>query len=440
MAGVVKTYPYGAGFQTKVIAGCLLEPKFLASYRDVIQEEYFDSEVHQVIIREGLSYWDENGRAPSFDTLKLLLMDHSDTWRTDNEFREKVLSLLAQIERQDMSDFSDVSNLVIEFGRTRKMEGLTKEIARALSSGESVDSVWELIDRARVTGSSAAKVVDIAKDLVEATAVCQANGLYNSTLKVPTGFPTLDNAFNGGLGRREVGIILGTTGIGKSSMLVNLGAQAIIAGHPVIHVSIGELERDDLFLRYATRLSGIESTDIINGTAPNYKNLMLEYVERYNPRIFAEYFPPRTRIAAIRSYVSRCKYLMGEDPVLLIIDSASDLAASRRFQSSESYEELGEVYTELKSLAHDFDVAVWTDSQTNRLAKRMDTADYDVIADSMKKAHKADVILSVNQNIDEYQQGRLRIFVAKARRYARKQDTITCNVNYGIMLVNEIMA
>ena len=81
-------------------------------------------------------------------------------------------------------------------------------------------------------------------------------------------------------------------------------------------------------------------------------------------------------------------------------------------------------------------MAVWTDSQTNRHGAQA-KAGLESIADSHKKARKADVVIAVNQTDDEWANNQIRLSVVKTRRYSRKKGDITCSVDYARMLIKE---
>ena len=430
-----QAYPYGENFQTSVLSLMLREPEFLASYGDIIRPEYFDAESQQELARIVTEYHDESGKTPDYDIMRVLVVDQKLPEKRNNE-----LSLvLDQIYKGTITDLSAISERVVEFGKSKVMEEMLLELADANSVGANADMMWEKVDRYRTRGSAnGTPGMDISDTFLRADEVCGGSSLFNPALKIGTGFPSLDKAFYGGLGRRELGIVLGYTGHGKSAFLINLGTAAVQQRLPVIHVSVGELEQDDLLASYASRWSQMTIHDIVSSSqAPMYKKRALEFFNKYKPRVRGKYFPPFTTLSTLRSFISRCKYRQGLDPALIIIDNADDLSSGRK-GVGDLYEELGQVYIGLKSIAHDFDVAIWADSQTNRGGKNVDIIDIDVMSDSHKKARKADVIVSINRSKDG-DETKMKLFIAKARRYSKKNSIVNCECDLSTMTIQEQM-
>jgi len=64
---------YGKGFQLKVLGSLLTDKTFLQNVRDVLLEEYFDSDAHKWIINQITAYFDKYHTTVSMDVLKVEL-------------------------------------------------------------------------------------------------------------------------------------------------------------------------------------------------------------------------------------------------------------------------------------------------------------------------------------------------------------------------------
>ena len=60
---------------------------------------------------------------------------------------------------------------------------------------------------------------------------------------VPTGFPSLDRALGGGLRRRDLTVLGGDVGSGKSALALAMALRAAQAGYTVAFLS-GEMDED----------------------------------------------------------------------------------------------------------------------------------------------------------------------------------------------------
>jgi|WetSurSiteA1Bulk_404760.scaffolds.fasta_scaffold00111_25 replicative DNA helicase len=433
-----KTYPYDSRFQSIVLSLCLREPTFLPSYNAIIQSEYFDSEIHSILIRLILEHFDSSYTIPTHHDIELMIADYCREQKLDNKLREVLLTTLGDAYKVDPSDAKTVQDKVVEFGKAKLIEKIAFEAANMVSKNVPSDHVWEMIDKYRNTGVASADTgINIGEKFLDAAVICGQDGMFSQSMKIMTGIPTLDQIFNGGLGKKELGIVLGYTGLGKSLCLVNLGAAAVIQRLPVVHLSIGELEESDLLARYTSRWTGFSIHEIVSGVVEDdFNQKAKEFYEVFHPQLIAKYFPPYTSIGAVRNFLSVVKYRLGVSPELVIIDNADDLSPGYK-RKGETYDELGDVYIGLKSIAHDFNVAMWADSQTNRSGLSREVANLDVMSDSFKKARKADVIISINQNEDDRKNNEMRIFIAKSRRYGHTSQVITCKLEPEKMKLTE---
>lgn len=221
----------------------------------------------------------------------------------------------------------------------------------------------------------------------------------------------------------------------NSTLLVNFGVSAIKAYKSVLHILVGELELDDMVVRYASCMARYDIEKITNGGAARYKEIIRPLIKEYKPRLYTQRVSSGTSVSAIRSLISRFKFKHGEPPNLVLLDNADCLSSRRR--DKESYNELGNVYVELKDLAHDFNLAIWTDSQTTRGATQQETVGLADISDSFKKARTADLVVTLAQRDEDYEEGRCRLRAVKARRAKRLSGAIMCTLDGARMVIEE---
>jgi predicted ATP-dependent serine protease len=80
---------------------------------------------------------------------------------------------------------------------------------------------------------------------------------------ITTGWDVIDDLMDGGLAEGELGVVMAPAGIGKSWLLINIGSNAIKAGHTVIHYTL-ELNENYVGQRYDSVLTGINAQSLKN--------------------------------------------------------------------------------------------------------------------------------------------------------------------------------
>lgn len=249
---------------------------------------------------------------------------------------------------------------------------------------------------------------------------------------------------NGGPSPKEVVCWLAATNVGKSIMLCN-NAMASIKGMG----SDGKLGQDVLLITFEldvfkTALRCLASTvDVPIDQIVNHK----EYAKRvirslqttYNKRFYIYEWPPdECSVDHIYALLTNLKRIEGWKPDVIVIDYM-DLMVSRYKKYNEiEYSRQKHVATEIRGLAKNENVLVFTATQTNRGGMDNKIVDLNTSAESFGKQFSLDYVISLNQTKEERNQvpAQMRFFVAKNRN-GPKHETITCSINYKTMVINE---
>ena len=81
-------------------------------------------------------------------------------------------------------------------------------------------------------------------------------------------------------------------------------------------------------------------------------------------------------------------------------------------------------------------VLIWTATQTNRQGKKVSLIDDTELGDSYGKIRVADWAISLNQTQEEYDNGKMRVYIVKARD-SKQKYTVRAKVDYNTLRINE---
>ena len=98
---------------------------------------------------------------------------------------------------------------------------------------------------------------------------------------------------------------------------------------------------------------------------------------------------------------------------MIIIDYADIMRSTHRYDTMRH--ELKFIYEEIRNLAMDMNVPIWTASQANRDSANSDIVGLENMSEAYGKAMVADVVLSVSRKAVEKSSGLGRLFIAKNR-------------------------
>jgi len=179
-------------------------------------------------------------------------------------------------------------------------------------------------------------------------------------------------------------------------------------GKNVVHYTF-ELTETAVGLRYDSNLCGIPSNEV-----PDMKDDVLNTYKTMDlGRLIIKEYPTGTAtVQMIRNHIEKLS-LKGFVPSLIVIDYADIMRSSRTFDSLRH--ELKLVYEELRNLAMELNLPIWTASQANREASGAEVVGLENMSEAYGKAMVADVVVSISRKPSEKADGSGRLFVAKNR-------------------------
>ena len=217
----------------------------------------------------------------------------------------------------------------------------------------------------------------------------------------------IDDLADGGLGKGELGVMVAPAGIGKSWALVNIGANAVKAGLKVIHYTL-ELNEHYVGLRYDSVFTGIAAQELKYNIDDVKKRL-----SSINGNLIVKYYPTMgASVNSISAHIEKCM-VQGFKPDLVIVDYADLLRGTGK--SRELRHELGNLYEDLRGIAGEHEMPIWTASQANRSALEEDVIGAEKIAESYAKIMTADFVISLSRKIEDKIAGTGRWHVIKNR-------------------------
>ena len=142
-----------------------------------------------------------------------------------------------------------------------------------------------------------------------------------------------------------------------------------------------------------------------------------EVLERYDGMdlgrlIIKEYPTGSCSSVTIRNHIEKLS-LKGFVPSVVIIDYADIMRSTRNYDSLRH--ELKLIYEELRNMAMDLNIPIWTASQANRESASSEIVGLENMAEAYGKAMVADVVISLSRRAQEKATGVGRLFIAKNR-------------------------
>jgi replicative DNA helicase len=393
---------YGKSFQEKIFQCLITDKNWATQMSEVMTPTYFDLKYLRYLSEKYFTYY---LKYKDFPTLALLITIIRDDLREGKDaiLRDQIVEFLHRIRMNpDIGDLQFVKEKTLDFCKQQAMKEALEEAVERISDGK-LESVMDLMRHALSVGMPASIGHDFMED-------AEARFVHISRCACPTGIPHLDkkDILNGGLGRGEIGVVTANTGVGKSHFLVNVGAEAIRRGKNVVHYTF-ELSETAVGIRYDSNFCDIPSNEVID----RKEEVLKKYEDMDLGRLIIKEYPTGSAtVMMIRNHLEKLS-LKGFDPSLIVIDYADIMRSSRKYDSLRH--ELKLIYEELRNLAMDMNIPVWTASQANRDSANSDIVGLENMSEAYGKAMVADVVISLSRKPAEKSSGLGRIFIAKNR-------------------------
>jgi replicative DNA helicase len=384
---------FGYTFQIKVISSLLTDKVFLQQISDILDPEYFESDANQWLIGEILEYSKEYKYSPTLEVLKVRIQS------IDIEIlkTEVVNNLKEAWKHVESNDLAFIKEQVVDFCKNQEIKKAILASVDLLKNGK-YDDIKAKIDHAMKAGADK----DIGHEYNDSIADRYTDAVRHVR---PTPWDIINELTDGGLGKGELGVFVAPAGIGKSWGLINIGANAVKKGLTVLHYTL-ELNEAYVGLRYDSVITGIAAQNL-----KHYQDDVTETVQKLPGRLIIKYYPTKTcSVTGLRAHIEKC-ILKDRKPDIVIVDYADLL----RGHGQEKRHELEGIYEDLRGLAGEYDVPVWTASQANRSALEMDVIEADKISESYGKVMVADFIISLSRKVQDKLAGTGRWHVIKNR-------------------------
>ena len=393
---------FGKPFQEKVFQSMITDTTWSAQMIEVVNPDYFDLKYLSFLCEKYFAYYNKYKTFPTL-TILITIIKEDLSKSKDIVLRDQIIEFLHRMKTNpDVGDLQYVKDKSLDFCKRQAFKDALEKSVELIQT-EKYESVLGIMKEAMSVGMPNSTGHNFFDDI-------EARFVQINRLVCPTGLERLDakDILRGGLGRGELGVIAANTGVGKSHFLVDMGCSAMRAGKNVIHYTF-ELSEHETGKRYDSNLCDIPSNEIIERKKEvigKYKKMELGKL------VIKEYPTGSATVLTLRNHIEKLT-LKGFKPSLVTVDYADVMKSSRAYDSLRH--ELKLIYTELRNLAVDLNIPIWTASQANKDSSKADVVGLENLGESYAKAQVADVVLSISRKPMEKSEGTGRIFVAKNR-------------------------
>lgn len=418
------------------LAAFLREPTFYESYGSIVEDDMFDDSASKICINVYIDYTQKYSKLPTDSDMYSAVDKYCQKYSIDPMVKQLAIEKLMSCYKMNYT-LEYAKDTFTKFATLNKLTSAVISAAKDIKTkGDKLtESDYEKIQdriekaltiKARDTiGVLLGEVAENPREFIE------TQNRYDKEAIVPTGLPSFDHAhIAGGPLPGELYVVSAPPGRGKSTLLVNIGSYAILEGKDVVHIFVGDNTEADGVLRYCARLTGVPMSQIMLNS-DKYLESWQYLKENYKlgNLLLGAYPIGSPSIADLRSFITKNMVRKGIRPSVVIVDYIDNC---RRNTNLNSYDALGDLYTEMKNMCEELQLVGWTASQPRVSEWDIATPGLASLSESSKKQHILDGLLTMNKSGE----GSYVIDVPKMRR-GRSDFQFEVQINYEKMQIKE---
>lgn len=411
----------GETFQYRLTHEFMENHTFFEDLSSIIDQNMFTDPNLKTFVGVMKNYYEREGHVPSYDMIEVELRDIS---HSDKEI-ETYLAILEKVRNSASDGVDRIRELAEKFFKQQNIIRTANEILKIAGNGDTsqYDACVDLLNDAITKGTHN----DFGEGLFD-----HINETLSDDYRVPipTGIGKIDETLEGGLGKGELGVIIGPTSFGKTSLTTAMASHAACNGYKVLQI-VFEDRIKQIQRKHLGRITGIEAKDL---SKPDVIDLVRQTIDAFpqkealekNLRIVK--FPSGEKTARQLEKFIKKLINSGFKPDLTIIDYFECLEHESDKSSSNEFSQEGKTMRRFEAMAGELDMAIWIPSQGTKDSINLELVTMDKIGGSVKKAQIAHVIMSIARTVDDIANNKATIAILKNR--AGKSGKVFNNVEF----------
>lgn len=395
----------GQSFQKSLLKLMIEDKKFGDSIVEVTDYKYFENGSFRIIFQHIKELHEKYKKIPSYDGIEQKIKAESKDGLTTSV--KMYIDTLNLIKEHKVEDAGLVKSQSFNFCKQQTLKDAITKVQKIMNNGqfEEYEKIEEIIQKAMQVGVTNDEIVD---PLLNPELALDKD----ARITFPTGVSGIDELLKGGLARKELGVVLAPTGIGKSTLLTKFANSAFNDGANVLQIFF-EDNVNSITRKHYTIWTGIASDE-----QPSFKDDVLRIVDQKKQTSKGSLRLMKlpsygTTLSDIRSKIR--KYINENTNVDLIIIDYVDCIVSDRSNGEDEWKGEGAIMRGIETMADEFNCAIWVATQGSRDSIMSEVVTTNQMGGSIKKAQIGHVIISVGKTMEQKEHKLATMTLLKSR-------------------------
>ena len=393
--------------------------EFVKRAAPYLKEEYFEEDSEKAVFRHINEFIAKYSVPPTFDAVFVSLAKDK---TIGEETEKKVDDLIVRL--QASSDTPDITWLITESEAFCKERAIYNAIMESIHifEGKKKGTDWGTIPTLLTDALSVSFDTSIGHDYLE-DAEIRFDHYHDVVEKFPFDIDAFNVATGNGVGRKTLNVIVAGPHAGKTAMLCHLSAMYLRDGKNVLYVT-NEMSEIEIAKRIDSNLFDVNISDVTSIPKGQFDNEVARLKQKYTGKLKIKEYPTSTcHVGHIRSLLNELKIKQNFEPDVIMVDYLNILTSFRiKFgQQVNMYQFIKTVSEELRGLAVEQDLPIWTATQLNKQGYMSDNPGMESISESFGVNFTSDFEFTMIVNDDLINKG--MVFIKQLKnRYQNMND------------------
>ena len=395
-----------------ILRNLLTDEKYMRKVLPFIKPDYFQG-VYRILFREAGKYVAKYNKLPNAETFKIEL-DQSD--KLSDEQYNMASDIVPQLFAGEKVDDKWLLDTTEKWCQDRAIYlAIMESISIIDGKHEQLTkgALPDLLTKALGVGFD----LKVGHDYVE-NAEDRYEFYHTEEDRLPFDLEYFNTITKGGVPRKTLNIALAGTGVGKSLFMCHVASSALVQGYNVLYITM-EMAEERIAERIDANLLDVP-IDQLDKLPKNTFSLKVQDIARKtNGKLIIKEYPTGSAHAGhFRALLNELKLKRQFEPDLIFIDYLNICASSRMKGMGgaiNSYSYIKAIAEELRGLAVEFDIPVFSATQTTRSGYSNSDIGLEDTSESFGLPATADLMFAIISTEELEKQGQFMVKQLKNR-------------------------
>jgi len=381
--------------ETSIFKGLLFDEEFSRKTIPYLDESYFDGG-YRSLFKIYKDLFDRYNKIPNIESIAITLQKSK---ISEHEY-EDILSVVEEVSKHK-DEPVDTDWLVDETEEYCKDKAVYNAVYESINilegSSQKYDKhvIPELLDNALGVSFDTSIGMDYFDDAE------RRYEMYTSEdERISLPLDTLQRMTNGGLKKKSLTVALAFTNVGKSSLMCYLAGELMKQGKNVLYISM-EMAEEVVYERIDANMLNVTTDELKQMKKEKFLSSVNNLKKKTVGKLVAKEYPTSSaHCGHFRHLLKELKQKKKFKPDVIFVDYIN-ICASSRYKSLtgvNSYSYVKAIAEELRGLGVEFDVPIFSATQTNRGAANEDSPDLTATSESIGLPQTADFMFAITTN------------------------------------------